>query len=109
MKVINSQRFELTTRDFRGIGTLLEDLMAKVIQCDYGFYPLDPEHYEMKAAVLILENMITWQEQHNKGVELTGGYKYFKLRIYDYMAQREKLNSFTSTFFISTKRKSAGD
>ena len=61
---------ELTTpRDFRRLGSKIDEYIKTIVKIDYGYYTITDEQKEM---FTIIENMTFLNEHFNKGIRLIG-------------------------------------
>ncbi|MFS0766983.1 hypothetical protein [Peribacillus phoenicis] len=80
-----------TERDFRRLGTSIDECLKIVLNIDYGFYMMTKEQIRI---MQIIENMVSLQEYTNKGVRVHGWVgNERKVEIYDYKKWQEKVEN----------------
>ena len=100
MNEINKNRFEVTTRDLRGLGSIIEKCLSSIKESDYGFYKIENyKDLEIKLALKIIEGMNEFQEQNNKGVRMSGTFNN-TLEIYNLNVEQEKMDEAMGNFII---------
>lgn len=89
----------MTTRDFRGLGSYLEEVLDSIAKKDNGKYKVDNEDTRMLLALRIAEGMEEWQYKTNKGIELIGEFNVV-LKIFDKEEKQKRLDEAMDDFEI---------
>jgi hypothetical protein len=77
-----------TPRDFRGLANEIDNAMRKISELEYGFYKIDKKD---KHILIMIECMLWFQEQTNKGVKIIGSMDVLKMEIYDYKKVHDEI------------------
>lgn len=99
MEKINKHRFDMTTRDFRELGSYLEEALGSIVEKDNGKYKVDNEDTRMLLVLRIVEGMEEWQRKTNKGIELIGEFNVV-LKILDKEEKQKRLDEAMDDFEI---------
>ena len=86
--------------ELRGLGSRLDEVMRILKDKQLGSYKLNKNDNGLIEKLLIISNLIEWQELSNIGVKINNTFGNYTLELYNYRVRQQEIDKTIEDFYL---------